>query len=198
MYVPFLTKREYKLGKISGATLPKNLPLEADKDDDADIERLVYTGYTRARNTLTLSYSAMSMDERANEPLPCIGAEQSLWIDQSDITPLSLADSLENTSHSLWSLPYDTQEETFLRDRIDKQFIMSATALQNFLDITSGGPTHFVANNILRFPGAKNIAGCYGSAMHTALEDFFTDYKINNSYKKEILYTEFKKSLRKE
>lgn len=140
----------------------------------------------------------MSMDERSNEPLPCIGSEKAGWTEQSDITPLSLADSLENASHSLWSLPYGTQEETFLRDRIDKQFIMSATALQNFLDITSGGPTHFVANNILRFPGAKNIAGCYGSAMHTALEIFFTDYKANNSYKKEILYTEFEKSLRKE
>ncbi len=198
VYVPFLTKREYKLGKISGATLPKNLPLEADKDDDADIERLVYTGYTRARKTLTVSYSAMSMDERSNEPLPCIGSERPEWAERSDITPMSLADNLANASQSLWSLPYDNQEETFLSDRIDKQFIMSATALQNFLDVTSGGPTHFVANNILRFPGAKNIAGCYGSAMHTALELFFTDYKLNNSYKKEILYTEFEKSLRKE
>jgi hypothetical protein len=178
--------------------LPKNLPLEADKDDDADIERLVYTGYTRARKSLTVSYSSMSMDERANEPLPCIGSERGEWIEQSDITPMSLADNLENVSQSIWSLPYDTQEESFLRDRIDKQFIMSATALQNFLDITSGGPTHFIANNILRFPGAKNIAGSYGSAMHTALEDFFTDYKTEHSYKKEILYTSFEKSLKKE
>ncbi|MBC7503879.1 ATP-dependent helicase [Candidatus Gracilibacteria bacterium] len=198
VYVPFLTKREYKLGKISGATLPKNLPLEADKDDDADIERLVYTGYTRARKTLTVSYSTMSMDERTNEPLSCIGPEQSEWIEKTDITSLSLATNLENASQSLWNLPYDTQEETFLRDRIEKQFIMSATALQNFLDITSGGPTHFVANNILRFPGAKNIAGSYGSAMHKALEDFFTDYKNNNAYKKEILYTSFEASLKKE
>ncbi len=178
--------------------MPKNLPLEADKDDDADIERLVYTGYTRARKTLTVSYSTMSMDERTNEPLPCIGSEQSEWIEQKDITSLSLATNIGNVSQSLWSLPYNNQEETFLRDRIDKQFIMSATALQNFLDITSGGPTHFVANNILRFPGAKNIAGSYGSAMHTALEIFFTDYKINNSYKKELLYSEFEKSLKKE
>jgi hypothetical protein len=34
--------------------------------------------------------------------------------------------------------------------------------------------------------------------MHTALEMFFTDYKANNSYKKEILYTEFEKSLKRE
>ncbi len=198
VYVPFLTKREYKLGKISGATLPKNLPLEADKDDDADIERLIYTGYTRARSSLTVSYSTKSMDERSNEPLPCIGAEQPTWILEDTSTPLQLVTTLECTSHSLWNLPYMSEEEDFLKDRIEKQFIMSATALQNFLDITSGGPTHFIANNILRFPGAKNIAGAYGSAMHTALEDFFTDYKNNNSYKKEILYTSFEKSLKNE
>lgn len=198
VYVPFLTKREYKLGKISGSTLPKNLPLEADKDDDADIERLVYTGYTRARKYLTVSYSHMSTDERSSEPLPCIGSEKPEWIHRADILPLLLTETLEDISHSLWGLPYLSEEESFLRDRIEKQFIMSATALQNFLDITSGGPTHFIANNILRFPGAKNIAGSYGSAMHTALEDFFTDYKNNNSYKKEILYTSFEKSLKQE
>lgn len=198
VYVPFLTKREYKLGKISGSTLPKNLPLEADKDDDADIGRLVYTGYTRARSSLTVSYSTMSMDERANESLSCIGSENPEWKQREGITPFTLSETLEDASHSLWSLPYEDSEEDFLRDRIEKQFIMSATALQNFLDITSGWPTHFIANNILRFPWAKNIAGSYGSAMHAALENFFTDYKNNNSYKKEILFTSFEKSLKDE
>ncbi len=136
--MPFLTKREYKLGKISGSTLPKNLPLEADKDDDADIGRLVYTGYTRARSSLTVSYSTMSMDERANESLSCIGSENPEWKQREGITPFTLSETLEDASHSLWSLPYEDSEEDFLRDRIEKQFIMSATALQNFLDITSG------------------------------------------------------------
>lgn len=198
VYVPFLTKREYKLGKISGSTLPKNLPLEADKDDDADIWRLVYTGYTRARSSLTVSYSTLSMDERTNESLSCIGSENPDWIQKPDISPLVLSETLEEAGHSIWSFPYEKSEEDFLRDRIEKQFIMSATALQNFLDLTSGGPTHFIANNILRFPGAKNIAGSYGSAMHSALEDFFTDYKNNNSYKKEILFASFEKSLKEE
>jgi hypothetical protein len=98
------------------------------------------------------------MDERVNEPLPCIGSEQDGWVEKSDISLMTLANNLENANQSLWSLPYGTQEESFLKDRIDKQFVMSATALQNFLDVTSGGPSHFVANNILRFPGAKNIA----------------------------------------
>lgn len=138
------------------------------------------------------------MDERVNEPLSCINPENPEWQKIDDITPIVLTETLEEVKQSLWSLPYEKSEEDFLRDRIDKQFIMSATALQNFLDITSGGPTHFIANNILRFPGAKNIAGSYGSAMHAALEDFFTDYKNNNSYKKEILFTSFEKSLKDE
>jgi hypothetical protein len=72
------------------------------------------------------------------------------------------------------------------------------TALQNFLDIADGGPTHFVSNNILRFPQAKNIAASYGSAIHKALEDFFNDYTAKKSYKKDILHDAFEASLKKE
>ncbi len=99
-----------------------------------------------------MSHSTLGIDERSNEPLHCIGAEKSEWIDRTDISPYILTETLEEANHSLWELPYLSEEESFLRDRIEKQFIMSATALQNFLDITSGGPTHFIANNILRFP----------------------------------------------
>lgn len=64
------------MGKFGGSPLPKNLPLEAEKDDDADIERLIYTAYTRAKDSLTVSYSSENMAEKSLEPLACIGVEQ--------------------------------------------------------------------------------------------------------------------------
>lgn len=82
--------------------------------------------------------------------------------------------------------------------RVQKNFIMSATALQNFLNIVDAGPEYFISNNILRFPQAKNVAAVYGSAMHKALEDFFTDFKSNKSFKKDMLYPSFEKSFHKE
>lgn len=60
------------MGKFGGSPLPKNLPLEAEKDEDEDIERLIYTAFTRAKDTLTVSYSAESMSEKSLEPLACI------------------------------------------------------------------------------------------------------------------------------
>jgi DNA helicase-2/ATP-dependent DNA helicase PcrA len=198
VYAPFLHAREYKLGRISGAVLPKNLPLEADKDDEEDIERLIYTAYTRARESLHLSFSDSDAYERSNEPLHCISIESDDWDEITDVPITSVTETLTSSGHHLFNLPYSGEENDFLRDRIEKHFVLSVTALQNFLDIADGGPTHFVSNNILRFPQAKNIAASYGSAIHKALEDFFNDYTAKKSYKKEILHDTFEASLKKE
>ncbi len=112
--MPFLHTREYKLGRISGATLPKNLPFEADRDDDEDIERLVYTAYTRARESLTLSYSHMDTSERSNEPLHCISVENSEWDEGVDIEVSSLSDTLDADRHHLFAIPYSDEESHFL------------------------------------------------------------------------------------
>lgn len=198
VYVPCIHTREYKSGKISGSTLPKNLPLEADRDDDSDIERLIYTAFTRAKDALTITYSEESISEKSLEPLACIEVESTDW-EESTTTPLtSLTETLEIEKKELFALPYLGEEQDFLRDRIEKLFVMNATALQNFLNVADAGPEYFVSNSLLRFPQAKNISATYGSAMHKALEDFFTDYAGKKTYKKEILFESFETYLRKE
>lgn len=114
---------------------------------------------------------------------------------QSNINTISL---LEREKQDLSSLPYEESEKNFLREYISSSFSLSATALQNFLDVTSGGPTHFIANNILRFPQAKSESASYGTAIHKALEDFFSDYKVHGTYKKDILFSSFEKKLRED
>mgnify|MGYP002776069401 FL=1 len=198
VYVPCIHKKEYKLGKIAGSSLPKNLPLEADKDGDDDIERLVYTAYTRAKDTLTISYSAVTLDEKSLEPLACIWAENDSWEEDICIPLVSLTETLEAEKKELFSLHYLWGEKDFLRERIEKNFVMNATALQGFLNIADAGPEYFVSNTLLRFPQAKNIAASYGSAIHKALEDFLSDYSGNKSYKKQILFDSFEESLKKE
>ncbi len=198
VYVPCIHTREYKSGKITGTSLPKNLPLEADRDNDEDIERLIYTAFTRAKDTLTATYSHESISEKSNEPLVCIQIQDDDWKEMNSIPLESLTKTLEVEKKELFALPYLGEEKDFLRDRIDKIFVMNATALQNFLNIVDAGPEKFVSNSLLRFPQAKNIAASYGSAIHKALEDFFTDYKKNNSYQKKILHDSFEEYLKKE
>lgn len=198
VYVPCIHKREYKLGKIAGSMLPKNLPLEADKDGDEDIERLIYTAYTRAKDSLTLSYAETSIDEKSLEPLPCIGAEDESWEESTNEPISSLTEALEVEKKELFCLPYIGEERDFLKERIDKNFVMNVTALQWFLNVVDAWPEYFVSNTLLRFPQAKNIAASYGSAIHKALEDFFTDYSTHKTYKKDILFTSFEESMKKE
>jgi len=198
VYVPFLHKREYRLSRPSGSILPKNLPLEAEKDDDEDIERLVYTAFTRAKDSLTLSYSPVDLEERTNDTLMMISSESEDWEEVTILPPDIIDHALEEEKKDLYSLPYTGEEDDFLHDRIDKLFVMNATALQNFLDVSSGGPTTFVGNNILRLPQAKNIAASYGSAVHKALEEFFLDYHHKKSFQKALLLESFTESLRKE
>jgi DNA helicase-2/ATP-dependent DNA helicase PcrA len=198
VYVPQVHKREYKLGRITGSTLPKNLPLEADKDDDIDIERLIYTAYTRAKDTLTITYSKTSISERPNEPLPCIELENGEWEEMTTIPINDLTETLEVEKRYLFSLPYLGDERDFLIERIEKNFTLSVTALQNFLNVFDAGPEYFISNNILRFPQAKNISASYGSAIHKALEDFFLDYNGRKTYMKEILHESFEEYLKKE
>jgi len=138
------------------------------------------------------------MSEKSLEPLACIEVENDNWEELTTIPLTSLTETLEIEKRELFALPYLGEEQDFLRDRIEKLFVMNVTALQNFLNVADAGPEYFVSNSLLRFPQAKNISATYGSAIHKALEDFFADYKTNKSYKKDILFTSFEKYLKNE
>ena len=197
VYAIGLTEKQYKLGKVSGSPLPKNLPLAPEKDDDEDIRRLVYTVFTRAKKDLILSYAQMNLGEKSDTPLGCLTNLDPAWA-SSSVALESLVDFLEKEHKDLFSLPYHGDEKNFLADRITKQFTLSVTALQNFLNVADGGPEYFVSNNILRFPQAKSESACYGSAMHKALEVFFTDYKKTGLYSKSTLLDAFEIAFRQE
>ena len=47
---------------------------------------------------------------------------------------------------------------------------LSITHLNNFLDVSRGGPQNFLLNNLLRFPSAKSPAASYGTAIHSVLQ----------------------------
>jgi DNA helicase II / ATP-dependent DNA helicase PcrA len=198
VYVPCITRSEYQIWKFGGSALPKNLPLEAERDLDEDIERLIYTAFTRAKDALTFSFSKENMSEKALEPLACIEVENGEWEENTSVPLSSLTKILEIEKNELFALPYLGEESAFLQDRIEKIFVMNATALQNFLNIVDAWPESFVANSLLRFPQAKNISASYGSGIHKALEDFFSDYLSHKTYNKWILFESFSKYLEKE
>ena len=56
-----------------------------------------------------------------------------------------------------------------LRTSLEK-YKLSATHLNNFLDVTHGGPQMFLLGNLLHFPSTKSPAASYGTAIHATLQ----------------------------
>jgi len=59
--------------------------------------------------------------------------------------------------------------KTLLQPTLEN-YKLSATHLNNFIDITHGGPSMFLMNNLLRFPTAKSASASYGTAIHATLQ----------------------------
>ncbi len=47
---------------------------------------------------------------------------------------------------------------------------LSVTHLNNFIDVTAGGPQFFLVHNLLRFPQALTPPAAYGDSVHKALQ----------------------------
>ena len=130
--------------------------------------------WTRAKDTLTATYAVMNIDGKADSPLSILTPFIQSFED-TKAENVGILSVLQEESHDIFLGPYEHEEKDFLRDRIEKQFVMNASALQNFLDVSSGGPSRFLANTILRFPQAKALPAVYGTAIHSALENFFSE-----------------------
>lgn len=194
-----LSEKGYKNGRTNEKLFPAHLPLSPEKDDDEDLRRLAYTVFTRAKDELFLSYSDTDLSESADGPLPCLAHLGTDFFEPGQsANAVDAAFFLRTERRDLYALPYLGEESDFLRERIKKNFTLSATALQNFLNVVDGGPEKFVANNVLRFPQAKSLAACYGTAMHKGLEDFFSDYQRTGGYSKKILTESFRKAFLRE
>lgn len=197
VYVPFLTQKEYEKWGKNGSSFPKNLPLQAEKDSTEDTERLVYTAATRAENSLTLSFSDTSINEKSLSPVSSIADIAEEFEAQNIDTPEGLVATLEVDQDALVTLPYIGEEENFLKASVEK-FVMNVTALQNFLDLEHGGPQSFIKRTLLKFPQAKSINASYGSAIHDALEQYMLHYGQHGVFDDEMVFEVFEKRLAKE
>jgi len=60
------------------------------------------------------------------------------------------------------------QLKSFFEEQL-ANYQLSATDLNNFLDVSVGGPDFFFTQNLLHFPSAKIPAATYGNLIHAAL-----------------------------
>lgn len=142
-------------------TFPINIPLGSAGDTEDDFIRLFYVALTRARHTLYITHH--------KSPLRFLQTSNLPDTDTSTIV-VDTPDLLAHGLHVYHTPPFAHDEKALLQKAVEG-YLLSPTHLNNFLDITKGGPMKFLEQNLLRFPQAKTASSVYGTAIHTALED---------------------------
>ncbi len=183
--------------------LPTNLVKHMDISKTEQIEeerRLFYVALTRARRQVFLTHANSYLTNSKERPaLPTIFISE---LGKQNITKTSLQSKENEIFQNLINLlktskpsPQTSKaEEQFLSPLID-QLKLSPTALNTYLAC----PYKFKLNNLLRVPRAKKPHLAFGTAVHTALEQFFNQFKQEKVLPtKAYLLTSFEQALSKE
>lgn len=146
---------------------PENLPLAPTGDTADERLRLFYVAMTRAKARLHISFS--NEDDRGKQTLI---ASFLSGVETAPVTT-TVSDEQKVTAselawHSALSTPSSSLNELLMPQLA--QYKLSATHLNNFLDVTRGGPRAFLLDNLLHFPSAKSPMASYGSAIHATLQ----------------------------
>ena len=151
---------------------PENLPLAPAGDTLDERLRLFYVAMTRAKSKLVITYAKLNDSEKATLPASfLLSLETPIEEIPAPATPRAI-ETAEYAWYETLATPTDDLK-ALLAPQLEK-FKLSATSLNSFLDVSRGGPQHFLLNNLLRFPSAKTAPASYGSAVHWALQQAHT------------------------
>lgn len=150
-------------------SFPKNITARPGADSRDDKLRLLYVALTRAKHTLYITNHEVRTSGKASLPVefltPFLLQFEKITAHSDD----TAAHPLETHVESLTSKPYVSSEIALLKN-VTSEYSMSVTHLNNFLDVSRGGPQVFLEQNLLRFPQAKTVSSVYGTAMHSTLQ----------------------------
>jgi len=154
---------------------PENLPIKPSGDSLDERLRLFFVAMTRARSTLSISYS--EKNENGRETLPASFLIES-GLEPEVIEPSSDVASIVQELQQEWYHPYvaTTRGLDKVLSGTLENYKLSVTHLTAFLDVTRGGPSYFLLNNLLHFPTVKHPSAQYGSAIHSSLQRAHSHY----------------------
>lgn len=172
--------------------LPMNMPYSRKSDNEDDFIRLFFVGLTRAKHTIYITHS-----DNIVPFLIEIKEENLLKSSDIKIENIDLKNGLK-----IYNIPPFSKNEKALLENLLENYKLSPTHLNNFLDITKGGPKLFLEQNLLRFPKSKTLSSIYGSSIHKTLEHIykniaFLKIKDENKILKEIQKV-FEEEIKKE
>ncbi|MCB0670006.1 MAG: ATP-dependent helicase [Saprospiraceae bacterium] len=176
-----------------GFSLPSNLQDPSQDSDQKDERRLFYVAMTRAKESLTMSFSAENLNGMPDEHSLFISECMEGRVDfkEVQVVPAKTVDfyhSLLDTKDS--ELPLLDHE---LIDKKLEKLVLSPTALNQFLAC----PRSFYFESILGVPLANNQYLGFGNAVHDALHHFLNRLKNGLEVNPEIIRDLFERSIEK-
>jgi len=160
--------------RLNSIRLPINLPIAPSGNYDNDKLRLLFVALTRARHSLYISSYKQTLDNKLSPGLSYLIDESSKPIDLN-FEPILSGKTTTPKAVEILSTDWAYRYRQLIVDRpglfepILKDYKLSVTHLNNFLDIVNGGPSYFLVNNLLRFPHASSLSASYGDVIHKTL-----------------------------
>jgi DNA helicase-2/ATP-dependent DNA helicase PcrA len=174
---------------------PENLPLAPAGETSDERLRLFYVATTRAKSHLIISYSLEN--DGGKRTLLSGFLLTDNWtpiVKQVDQKMAAITQTIE-TSWYEHAEHASKDLKTLLAPTLAK-YKLSATHLNNFIDIIRQGPQGFLMQHLLHFPSAMSPSAVYGSAIHQTLQSAHTHLVAHKKPKplEDILH-DFEKSL---
>ena len=147
---------------------PANLQLQPAGASYDERLRLFFVAMTRAKTTLTMTYSQTN-DAGSDTMIASFLTDHTPTIIPAADTPAAQITVAQTDWSTRLSAPMSAELKDVLAPTLEA-YKLSITHLNNFLDVSRGGPQNFLLNNLLRFPSAKSPAASYGTAIHSVLQ----------------------------
>lgn len=165
--------------------------------DEEELRRLFYVALTRAEQYLYISYCKFKADGKELEPSMFIAEILQHHALPKQFIQLEPAVLMEYEALRYVHTQPEIQkaEADFIATLLDK-FVMNVTALNSYLAC----PLGFYYKNLIRIPAGKSEATEFGSAIHAALERFFTTMQNDPSNRfpdVQFMIEEFKRYMNK-
>lgn len=185
-------------GRPPAIVFPPHLRLRAYSDDYDERLRLFFVAMTRAKIGLHISYA--NENDSGKTMLPA-GMLHGSLIDTQSI-PASTADTaeLESAEHA-WYAPIINIPPITMRQYLGpilETYKLSATHVNNFIDLPHGGPQNFLLGTLLHFPSARGPHANFGTAIHTTLQRVHEHMRAKGDMlHEEDILSEFDKQMKK-
>lgn len=154
-------------------SMPANLPIEPAGDNEDDQLRLFYVALTRAKRNLYMTSYKIKDDGKESQKLRFLTEHEETEAPMEKEFGTIYTPETHELLTSSWLLyhtpPFMGEEEELLKSLLEN-YQLSVTHLNNFLNVSKGGPQSFLEQNLLRFPQAKTPSSAYGTAIHSTLE----------------------------